>query len=161
MDIRNWGLNRIMQLPDSCFGRRFAVYCHARGTTGNPAWDIAEIALPETVVLWELQLLSSYPAWDVYNSRLALGDRLPIATAEMDVLEPLIHGMGITGAEPRTIPAFFQHQIHLRQLRQPIRTAGRRLVLEVTPAPAKSAGLSAVCVFSGIPTEAPDWLVSG
>ena len=53
MDIRNWPMNRIMQLPDCCFSRRWPVGVSWLGEAVSVGYDISEAGLPERCVIWE------------------------------------------------------------------------------------------------------------
>jgi len=160
MNISQWPMSRIMQLPDFCFGRRWQVSCSAKGVVVGPNWDIAEIAFPEHIVLWELNLYSVGSVTTAKTFRLALGDQLPTSGAMMDALEPFLPGLGITGPEPRLIMPLHYGSLTGPMLRTNIHTAGQRLVLEVSADVTASDALVVIVIVSSLPTEAPDWLVS-
>ena len=52
MRIDNWPLDRIMRLPDWCFGRRYWVGQYLYGLGGGIAYGIAEEPLPDKFVVW-------------------------------------------------------------------------------------------------------------
>lgn len=161
MDIRNWPLGSIMQLPDCCFGRRFLVSVTPTTPSGGTGWDISEIALPERFVIWEFFSWWSSVELVFFSWRLALGDMLPSTTAEMDDLQPLFPGLGLQGAEPRTLippPSLFFMRW---QLRVPVQAAGRRLIMELSAVATKTGIVTAGIIVSSLPTEVPDWLCSG
>ncbi len=54
MDIRNWPLSQIMQLPDAAFGRRWPVGLAYAFAGAGAEFDISEAALPERFVIWEV-----------------------------------------------------------------------------------------------------------
>ena len=156
MDIRDWPLDRIMQLPDCCFGRRWLVCAEKLISVAGPLWDIGEVALPDVCVLWNLSIDGYNIDTVVHHYRLALGDHLPAAAAEMDALEPLIMGLGVQGAEPRQIevrPGYSSVNLPIRDLRQ---AQGRRLVLEVSAAALKAVSVRAIVTVSSIPKEVSD-----
>lgn len=157
MDISDWPIGKIMQLPDHLFGRRFVVSCTAEAVNGASGWDIAEIAFPEDIVLWGMWYGLTFDEYKADYIRLALGDQLPTTTAMMDGLEPLLPGVGRQGADPRRIITASYNTYLPQHLRMPIRTMGRRLVMEVTAAAAKNAIWGVVLVVSTIPREIPDW----
>jgi len=159
MDIQNWGTHKIMQLPDYCFGRRFLVSCTVIGGDGAAAWDISEVALPEQCVMWELRLFCNCVAGEVASIRLALGDQLPVTTAIMDGLEPLINGLGIQGPGPRVIVPSFEGKLQWNKLKQNIHSGSKRPILEVTGAAQKTPTVTVGMVSSGVPKSVPDWLV--
>lgn len=161
MDIRDWPLDRIMQLPDCCLSRRFLISCYVTRSSAGTDWDISEIALPEKFVLWEINLNVQTDVSKLVLSRIALGDQLPAAAATVDALEPLIYGFGATGAEPRTIGTYGPAALRFVGLRQPISAMGRRLVLEVSVGADTTAYVYLGIVISSIPKEVPDWLISG
>lgn len=158
MDISSWGIAQIMQLPDYCFGRRFLISCTVTGGDAAAAWDISEIALPERCVLWELRAFCDSTAADITSFRLALGDQLPVTTAIMDGLEPLINGLGAQGPGPRAILPSFEGKIQWDRLKQNIEPASRRLILEVTGASGKTPTVTVGIVVSGVPKSIPDMI---
>ncbi len=161
MNIADWGIGRIMQLPDFCFGRRWLVSCSRKGADPGAGWDISEIAFPERIVLWEVCVYASGALGVTDTIRLALGDQLPTAAAMMDVLEPFLPGWGLQGAEPRVILVPNYEFISVTRLRQFIITAGRRLVMETSADIAVTEAVAVLAVVSSIPKEVPDWLISG
>lgn len=160
MDIRNWSMNQIMQLPDECFGRRWPVFLHMDVSVGGTNWDISEASLPDVTIIWEYSSWSDQFDKDCPFFRLALGDVLPATTAEMDALEPLFRGYGLQGPEPRLISGPTHSPAHLDRLKMPVAANGRRLVAEARAAPTASNHLDIVVVVSSLPTEVPDCLLS-
>ena len=158
MAKRVLSVEEAMLLPDNCFGRIWPITLTARGTAGAPAWDISEIGLPENFVIWEITGWSPdiWTASDTF--RLALGDQLPVTTAEMDALDPLVPGFGITGLGPRQIYFAGYAWVGIRKIRMNSRSAGRRIILEVNPGGGTAKGLQVVIAVSSIPKEVPDWL---
>jgi len=160
MDIRNWSFDQIMQLPDSAFGRRFPVgVCPSAGTSAT-AWDIAEVAFPERIVVWELVVWADFQRFYVDHFRLAIGDQLPVAAAQMSLLDPLLQGIGLQGAGPRNIHNEYRNGFAVRGMKMPVMTSGRRLVGEVTATGDGAARLQVVVVVSSVPSEVPDCLIS-
>jgi hypothetical protein len=160
MNISNWGIGRIMQLPDWCFGRRWCVSLAYYRVSGQVVWDISEIGLGDKAVLWNVAIRhNDYSEMSDYL-RLALSDQLPANAGEMDVLEPLIPGLGFQGAEPRRIYLGRPSTAIDIPLRMPIDAQGRRPVLEVASAAMESFSVLVALTVSSVPTEVPDWLVS-
>lgn len=157
MDISDWGWGQIMQLPDHLFGRRFMVSLMISNIKDGSGWDISEIALPEKCVLWEFQLNKTQGAGNVERLSLALGDQLPTTNAQFMGNEPLLHGLGIDGIEPRHIDIYANSFLISRRLRQNIDARGRRVIMEVTAGLADVAYVNAQFIFSSIPREIPDW----
>lgn len=160
MDIRNWPIGRIMQLPDHCFGSRFEVCLFASAVTGTNGWDISGVTLPERCVIWECLAYPSRVGAGVDYYRLALGDILPTTVAEMDALEPLFMGLGVQGPDPRLIPVTYFGSSHFNRIKMPVMAAGRRVVLEVRAVNVAPQSMQVVLTVSSIPMEVPDCLVS-
>lgn len=150
-----------MQLPDWCFGRRWVVSCELGATAGTTVWDISEVALPDAGVIWQLSLNIIYSMDPTNTIRLALGDILPTTTVIMDELEPLVHGIGVQGAEPR------QKHVHAYgkgfdiRMRTPRTFQSKKMVMEATAVAGELNYAQAIMVVSSIPLEVPDWLISG
>jgi len=160
MRMDNWPLERIMRLPDWCFGRRFVISATASGVNGALAWDISELSFPEVCVVWSFTFWLRRDDFDIETFRVALGTQLPVAAAMMNALEPLIPGLGIQGAAPRQILMSSYGAATILTLRTPLETGGRNLVIEGTPSAAKSGSATGALVVSSMPREVPDWLIS-
>lgn len=160
MNIQNWGLGQIMQLPDYLFGRRFMVSCFLDVPDATRAWDISEVALPEMCVVWELVVATLQAFGAEITVRIALGDQLPAAAATFDALDPLFMGLGVQGPEPRGFHILDIGSFSMRRLRMPVAAQGNRLVVEALTPEAKSGTVFVGIVVSGVPKEIPDWLVS-
>jgi len=157
VNVEDWSVDRIMQLPDSVFGARWAICCAIYVTGAGSYWDMSELVMPQRAVLWQLYWACVYGTSAANYFRLALGNKLPTSEAEMSTLEPLIPGFGNGGPDPRRIQTaatylWWNGQLDLRM---PLIGAQRRLVLE-------SVGTTAVTIYvgaviSGFPREVPDW----
>ncbi len=124
MDIRNWPLDGIMQLPDSCFGRRYIVSCCIEVAATLKGYDISEVAFPEVGVIWDVQWWpdSEFPVSG--GIRLALGDQLPTTTAEMTRLDQLIQGLGAWELGTRRIVIASGSAVVLHRIKLPVHFGG-------------------------------------
>ena len=161
MDVSKMGLNEIMQLPDEAFGRRWIVSVAQVQASTVLAWDISEGTLPERFVLWELVMYMGAIEYQAVDFRLALGDQLPTAAAQMDLLQALIPGLGLDGPDPRYNRIIQGRGMSVRNLRMPIRASGRRLIMESQAIVVVPNHTQAAIVVSSIPREVPEWLISG
>lgn len=161
MNIANWSLNRIMQLPDFCFGRRWPISIFGSERGINIAYDIAECALPEKTVIWELHVRGSGTEGIFYYAGLRLGDKLPTTAAEFNALELLFpclddYRIGRSGVKLQK-----GLELHLTQLRYPVLSAGRRFVGSFETTFESYQEVHVAFIVSSVPTEVPDWLISG
>jgi len=159
MNISNWPFDKIMSLPDYVFGRRFLISCMLYQPTEGTFWDISEIAFPETAVIWELHLYVSGSPGLAEGMRIALGDQVPTGVPQMDSLEPVFNGLGLQGAGPRLIPTGKYRSFEMRRLKLPVRTSGRRLVVEFSYSGTGPVFCDVMLTVSGVPREIPDCLV--
>lgn len=160
MDISNWPIGRILQLPEHFFGRKFPVSCATVMFDVAPAWAISQLALPERCVLWDLLFWEAWPEFYCTGWRVALGDQLPTVAAEFDVLEALLPRVGAERPGAYRLEAQVYSIIRLGPMKVPIAAAGRRLVCEFTGTEAKETQALVIGIFSSIPREIPDCLLS-
>lgn len=160
MDIRNWPMDMILQLPDHFLSRRYSVFVALDLPEETTAWDISELALPDRAIIHEFGVLGNGFFGKDALVRLALGDQLPTAVGTMSGLEPLFAGLGFQGPEPRTFRVMTGAGLYLRRLRMFVPAQGRRLVLEAVTGAGITMSVMACVVVSSIPTEIPDCLLS-
>ena len=161
MDIRNWPMDKIMQLPDHCFGRRFVVSCYSVISGAATAYDMSELSLPDGFMLWEVVFFNTSAANKLLVVRLALGNVLPASPWDFNLLSPLLPGLGVQGADPRQITFTAPQTIAIQCIKQPFESGNRKLVVEVIASGVGSSYFGVSAIVSSIPTEVPDWLVSG
>jgi len=160
MDIRNWPLDKIMQLPDHCFGRRWPVLFSQGLSAPGTKYFISEMGLPDRCVLWELccSVVSEVVGvpYECVPFSLALGDNLPVGFNQFWEFE----NMFPEADEISQRMKLFRGNLYLTQLRKPYAAQGRRVVLRVEEVASASWPFSLGLVFSSIPKEVPDCLLS-
>lgn len=160
MNINQWPLGQIMQLPDHVFGQKWIVACELSQQTGSETWDISEIAFPEVAVFWQIGLYTYNKSTTPIDFTVALGDQLPMSLAMINSLEPLVPGLGLQGAEPRDIMNPHEAGQCVMDCKYVRQTAGRRLVLGMDTITLQYATVRVWVVCSSIPKEVPDCLLS-
>ncbi|GAH67398.1 unnamed protein product, partial [marine sediment metagenome] len=118
------------------------------------------LALPDRAIIHEFSLAVTGLVDQINTVRLALGDRLPADSVEFATLEPLFHGMGEQGPEPRFLTVSAGLTFHLNRLKMYLPAQGRRMVMQVSAPADQIAVTMAAIVVSAIPTEVPDCLLS-
>lgn len=161
MNISQWPLSRIMQLPDCCFGRRWPVIFSGYETAGASSYLISRTGLPDMCVLWEVWTSAIFVWSDnlgfpvgrtTYGLRL--GDQLPVGLAQWREFEPLF-------PESEEADYILRPHFVLRNIRKPFHAQGRRVVLHLNRNDIEQTSWNVGLIFSSIPTEVPDWLISG
>lgn len=59
MDISKWPLNKIMQLPDWCFGRRWWVGTYIGTAADAASYFLIEESVPDRFVLWDVLIFTT------------------------------------------------------------------------------------------------------
>ncbi len=161
MDIRNWPIDRIMQLPDWCFGRRWPIIFSHTTLTASSDIYLSEFALPDRCVLWEIdQDIKPNVAFignPVYFSGIALNDNVPANAAEFAACENMMPGCDNILNQIKG----WYGELSLRRLRYPYQAQGRRVTYYFYNWTSDDAVHALSLIFSSVPTEVPDWLISG
>lgn len=161
MDIRNWPIDKIMQLPDYCFGQRWLIGLASTASDIGPSYDISEMALPEWTVIWNLCFWYLQIDEKFMAISLALGDNRPTTEAEFERFEVLFRDFAYYTAPRREfqiMPAGGSYNVPMRKI---VHTAGRRLVGRLYYGATGVQYATVILTISSIPTEVPDCLLSG
>lgn len=161
MNISQWPISRIMQLPDYCFGPRWPVELSMAGEALASKFDISKMALPETCVIWELAAVLHSAELFEGAFELRLGDQLPASWPAFQELELLFSGVRTILPPGAVIYLTSMTSVNWQNLKMPVRAAGRRLVLGIRSGTCNGHFIQVALTVSSIPREVPDWLVSG
>jgi len=160
MDIRDWPLDKIMQLPDHYFGRRWPVGLQAELGDADPVFDICEASLSEVCVIWDLRfsVYGSLAASVEYS--LAIGDQLPANDAQFNALEQVFPCVESRSGRRSSYEQHRYETFVFCSLRFPLRVSGRRFVGRFIRIIGGALGAQAIITVSSIPKEIPDCLFS-
>lgn len=159
MDISQWSISQIMQLPDYLFGRRWEVGVAAQFEIPGVVFDISELALPEHCVIWSMGMYFSHTALATVRINLALGDVLPATDAQFDAYEPLFRDVGPIVAGRREIMAAVGSEIRMNFMRYYVNASGRRLVGRLASTIGTNEMGWVVMTISSLPREVPGWFL--
>ncbi len=160
MDIRKWPFDRIMQLPDHCFGQRYLVTIEGIVADAPNQYFISKGTLPEQCVVWGVTLATVAPEVVIVGFlSFGLSDVLPTSVAEFAASDVFIRGLGFEWLN-RPALIFQNHMSYKITLRQHVYSASRRIVAELTKGGAMTGEMFAAFEISSIPTEVPDCLLS-
>ncbi|MBA7612282.1 hypothetical protein ES703_19518 [subsurface metagenome] len=160
MNISQWSMNKILQLPDSCFGSRWPIGLSVVGHAVAPKFDIAEMALPERCVVWELAALYHVATLAMAEFELRLGDVLPASWAEFQGHELLFKGIRYLATATSLIYVTSMTSVNWQNFKMPVRASGRRVILGVNAGVATAGIVQAALTVSSVPTEVLDCLLS-
>lgn len=156
MDISKWPLDKILQLPDSCFGARFTISFSVQLGVAGSTYLMSSLALPDRAILWEISARSQWiltpggAASTIFA--LALGEKLATSATEFDAMEPLFPSV----PEILGTTKVMRMPISLSQMRMPVHAQGRRVNAYLQNGGNDLVSLSVNLVFSAIPNEIPD-----
>jgi len=160
MRIDNWPLDRIMRLPDWCFGRRWWLGEYMGHTAGNVNYLLGAENLPDKFVVWGIYIsCRSINCLEAIRLTIRLGTVLPAAAGDVEGLDRIFKGICV----PAITYEFCVNPNGVTWVnceRQIIESAGRRLVMisngDGTIAYYMTVGMH----ISALPKEVPDWLFS-
>lgn len=161
MDISRWPLDRIMQLPDWCYGRRWWIGMYLGTQAAQTSYFLIPESVPDVFVLWDILFYTTGNTAATHaNLSLRLCRQAPTST-NLKTFKRLLHGI----ADPKQFYDFHLPSVavtHLGPMRNLIEARNDRIGGAV-----KLVGETADCengigfLISGIPREVPDWVVSG
>ena len=161
MDIRSWPMDRIMQLPDHCFGNRWPIGVSKNSSSAAGVFSLSAAALPDRCVVWFMTFWAEAQYTETGKVELRLGDHLPVATVDFRLLDPLFTGIFDEDGN-RSAFSFTADTLGvLNCMRMPVFAQGRRLVVRFENSGGTPAALGVVLVVSSMPTEVPDCPFSG
>lgn len=161
MNISKWRLERIMGLPDWCFGKRWWVGTFV-GTNLDEAvpWIIRE-SVPDVFVLWDVILLSAQATGQTRTDLTIRLCRQAPTTANVRSFRRLLRGLSETTFYYEIqVPASVA--IHLGPMKNLIEARNDKIggiFKRVGATDTQEAQIA--FLISGIPREVPDWVVSG
>jgi len=160
MDIRNWSLGQIVQLPEHVFGRKYCVSVELTVGGGITEYAMSEMAFPERMILWQVAIY--WGLWSAAGSYLRLGmrDQIPTSPAEMSSAEEILPGVGESMLGPNMLHAYQYTGQEIIDLKAPMIPPARHLVAQVTSSGGATSNVRAICVVSGIPNEVPECVLS-
>lgn len=158
MDISKWPLDRIMQLPDWCFGRRWWVGKYVGTQADDPNLFIIEESVPDIFILWDVLIASAGHTGGTHtNVTFRLCAEVP-TTANIKTFRRLMRNMSSREQ---------MYDIHLPPVSTthlgPMRTlinAGNDKIGGAFKIVAETADCenTVACLISGIPKDVPDFL---
>lgn len=161
MKIDNWPLDRIMRLPDWCFGRRWWVGSYMGSPTGVVEYRMCEENLPDKFVIWRFMSCCRCAA-PVNPMRLTirLGDHQPEDMADAMAMDRLFKGISTPGIAYE----FYLSQWDLTWMdceRMLVESSGRKLCFVTNGDQVTEYEMTVAVLISSMPKEVPDWIVSG
>jgi len=161
MDLSRWPFDKIMQLPDWCFGMRWWVGTYVGTQAANPNYFTIEESVPDVFVLWDILICS---AGHTAASHLNITFRLCRQTLTSDTVKNfrrLLRNMSHRAQmyDMHLPPVSVTHVGPMRNIieaRNDRSGGGFKLVGETA-----NCENTVACLISGIPREVPDWVVSG
>ena len=156
MDISDWPMERIMQLPDHLFGPRWLVGVGVITLFGTPQIRISNAGLPERSVIWSVQCVAVPVTLNKVSMGFRLGNVLPGSVTEFNRLEPMFGTMEIVPGARSLFTVPLGSAIDYTRLRFPVMTGGRRLVVLFNSPDPEITDAQASILISSIPREIPD-----
>jgi len=161
MRIDNWPLDRVMRLPDWCFGRRYWVGQYIYGLAGGVDYGIAEENLPDKFVVWGVMASSMASVMiRAIELTIRLGTFLPVNDADLYASDRLLKGIS-TPAMLYELFVIPNGVTWINCERMLIESAGRRITIGTRGDTENAYTMTVGVQISAMPKEVPDWLISG
>jgi len=159
MRIDNWPFDRIMRLPDWCFGRRWWVGEYMGNVNGGSYYRLGEEQLPDKFVVWGVMICNRSPnCLEALRLTIRLGNDLPAEPSDLNGLDRIYEGISI----PTITYEFYTAPNSITWIsaeRIIIESNGRRLVLLSSGDEVILYEMTVGVLISAMPKEVPDWLV--
>lgn len=159
MDISNWNMNQIMQLPDHVFGAQQCVGEYIGSNADEFVYFKISDSLPDWFVVWSILVEAEKAAattWVNLTLRLGDSDTVPDDIRALDRLFEY-------KSSPEQLYEFHLPAVglkHITGLRHLVNGKGRHIVGGLKMRSETGPVESMVSVFiTPIPQEAPDWLI--
>lgn len=161
MDVRRWPLDKIMQVPDWCFGRRWWIGTYIGTAAAAVTYFTIEDRVPDRFVVWSLIYNGS--KWTAVTG-IELALRLAGKAADVDGFWKSPRLFQQIAQENRAYEFFHcaKTGLYLQNMRTVHEARGLRVCGAV-----KHIDETATCenmcalLISAVPKEVPDWVVSG
>ena len=156
MDISNWSMERIMQLPADCFGRRWPIIFCDQVVASATKYESSKLALPDRCVIWGIDFATYTAAVSGLTGNMAyafkLGSEVVTTDAQFIALMDVFPGSPeiVDGVEILRGPNV------LSDLKLCIPAQGKRLVLRAKNFFSSTLRYTITVVISSVPTEIPD-----
>ncbi|GAH72580.1 unnamed protein product [marine sediment metagenome] len=161
MDVSSWPLDRIMQLPDWCFGKRWWIGEYLGTAAGELVYNTVHDRLPDRFVLWSMFVQGTdWNAGTGINLTVKLAERAYDGDSFWHA-DRLFHQI----ASEQYVYEFFltmKGMFYLPYIRSVHESKNNRICVafkiraQETPCENQIAFL-----ISSVPREVPDWLISG
>jgi len=160
-DVSKWPLDKIMQLPDWCFGQRWWVGTYIGTVAATVSYFFIEESVPDNFVLWDvLVAVNGHAAGTIAQVTFRLCHETPVS-GNIKTMRRLMTNMSCR-TETYDIHLPPQSVTHLGPMRNIIEAGNDQIGGAVKILTETATVENAVaCLISGIPKEVPDWVVSG
>lgn len=159
MDISNWPIGDILQLPRFIFGRRWMVGT-ARNLVGAAAhYSISDAMLPDKFIIWEMSIQSKFASSSSIQVTLATGMELPTTDAQFYHLPLVFPDVRSVGGVSGSFDAVYLDSNIVKGCKIPIMNSGRYLVGRYIRTVGTGVGCQINLIISSVPREVPDWFL--
>lgn len=159
-DISSWSMDRIMQLPDEAFGRRWITGIAISLSAASRKVRMIEPAVPDKIVIWSINFGHLTALGTGSGYKLAIGDNQPATEDGFNAMERILRLNTGPSLEEGLIDVRNVVDLKLK-MRMPCAMGGRRFViLGVNTSATLASVMSVYLEISAMPKAIPEWLHS-
>ena len=161
MDVSRWPLEKIMELPDWCFGKKWWVGVSIGTALAESVPFIIDESVPDVFVLWDILLMSAAATGQTRTDMTIRLCREAPTTANVLTFRKLLKGLA-KNLDYYEIQLPADVAVHIGPMRNLVEARNDRIggiFKRIGATETQQAELG--FLISGIPREVPDWVVSG
>lgn len=161
MDVSRWPLDKMEQLPDFVFGRKYFIGTISGKDGTGAEFVVSDEKLPNRMVVWGFYCTGRQEAMTSWEITYRMGPLMPYNGNSFMELPRVFQGLG----HPSFMNEIWSQNgnpMFVMGLRQFVEPQGKRLVIALTTNDGTGyREFSMGIVISTLPREVPDWVFSG
>lgn len=158
MDIRDWPIDKIMQLPDCAFGQRWWVGTYCGDSNGRAGYFTVDENLPDKFVVWGIVFCCrAVASVNPMRVTVRLGTHLIANAADALSMDRIFKGI----SSKNIVYEFYLSQWDLTWLdckRIIVDSAGRKIQLMTNGDQVTAYEMTVAVLISSVPRDIPYWI---
>jgi hypothetical protein len=153
MNLQGHTDDKIMRLPDHCFGRQWRIGGIAEGFNNARRYVQQVFSVPNDIVIWGMAVNGDGTNQAEFDTEIRLGNEIPSNDLKFLAMEPVfpeVYNFELVPSYFKTIAA---NDVSAWNFRQPVHPNGRGIIFAMTQRTTGTHALSVNLLISGFPSE--------
>lgn len=160
IDIRNWPIDQIMQLPDEAFGQKWQIITNEQVAGGATDVWMASEKVPDTIVLWEIRVHGIRTSIPAGGFKFAIADQIPADEDAFDLGERIFKGSLDNTVEEGMINYGNPDSALVIPMRKHVVMGGKRFTVWFKNTAGNVNETTVMFLISSIPRSLGEWMLS-